>query len=61
MKFKIVIEQNGKFGKETINGTTESYQDAVSLVNLILAACEDTQVTLTAVISNKNKIESEEE
>ena len=59
MKFEIRIKQDGEYGcREIIRGVTDSYEDAVSLMNLILSMCSETEVELTATANNKKESEA---
>lgn len=59
MMFEIVIKQKGKYGDEVIHGVTESYNDAISLINLIMSICAEVDVTLSSTMTNKVPAEPE--
>ena len=60
MMFKIVIRQKGKYGDEVIHGSTESYDDAISLINLIMGICAEVDVELSLIMTNKVPKEPEQ-
>lgn len=55
MKFEIEINQKGKYGRETLCGTVNSYMAAEQLAEMIIAGFEETEVKITAVASNKTQ------
>ena len=61
MMFEIKIKQKGKYGDEVIKGATASYEDAISLINLVMTICKEVDVELTSTLTNKSPDEDEKE
>ena len=59
MTFEIEIHQEGKYGRETLRGTVNSYMDAEQLTQMIIAGFKETEVIITAITSNKTEQEDE--
>lgn len=57
MKFEIEIRQKGKYGTETLVGEVNSYMAAEQITEMIMAGFKETEVTITAVTSNKTEQE----
>jgi len=59
MTFEIEINQKGKYGRETLCGTVNSYMAAEQLAEMIMAGFKETEIKIMARFSNKTEQEDE--